>query len=63
VVGGDSHMGRSGFDQREDRIEHAPDGANLLAVNAAGSGHGEVVAEELVGSVDEVYFHGKPAGC
>ena len=57
VVGGDAHVGRALLEHPEHRPEHPADRRHLDAVVVEVRRHREVVAEELVGPVDEVHLH------
>jgi hypothetical protein len=50
-------VGGAGADHSEDGGEHAADGGDFVAVAIARGGEGVVVAEELIGAVDEMDGH------
>ena len=61
VVGGDADVGRALLEHPQHRAEHATDRRDLHAVGVEVRRHAEVVAEELVGAVDEVHLHRRPS--
>ena len=58
VVRGDGHVGRAALQHAEKRGQHAAQTAHGSPGGVQGRGRAEVVAEELVGAVDEVDVQG-----
>jgi hypothetical protein len=54
VIGRHADVGRTPVDQREDGCEHAAHGSNFPAVDIARGRKRVVMAEQFVGSVDEI---------
>ena len=57
VVGGDADVRGPLLEQRQHRAHHAPGGPHLLPVAVHVPRHGEEVAKQLVGAVDQVDVH------
>jgi hypothetical protein len=57
VIGGDTNVGRAGRDHAEQRRHHAPHRGHFPAVGIFRGRKDVVVAEQFVGTVDEVDFH------
>jgi hypothetical protein len=60
MVGGDPDVRRAAVDHAEHRPDHASDGANFAAAGIARRRQGVVVAEQLVGAVDEMNLQCSP---
>ena len=60
LVGGDADVGGALLEHSEDRADDRPRGRHLAAVGRHVRWHREVVAEQLVRSVDEVNLHAAP---
>ena len=63
VVGGDADVGRALLEELQDREDDAPGRADVDPVGRSVLGHREVVAEQLVGAVDEVGLHAPCLSC
>jgi hypothetical protein len=57
VVGGHAYVAGAGVDHAEHRIEHAAHRTHFAAIGIARRRHRVIVAEQLVGAVDEVDVH------
>ena len=57
MIGGNAEMSGSALDHRQDRVQHSAHRADLLTVGVGCQGHGEIVAEQFVGPVNQVDIH------